>query len=577
MKYKLLAASILATLSTSALSATYELSELGTLEGAKYSYVTDVSENGHIIGMANNLYNLPIDIDYIDFTSSLVLNAYSNEKSEFEYIDKEITFTLDDIQTQDALFENADAHSFMVDFISGLSSNFEYQKLSSIVGVVFNNGEATEQTLFDEQSVDYDDLTRSTLSFYNSISEDGVSVGWGSAPYDKVLFTPDGEDDAETWFTREFIERGLLITSAGVKVPLVPEFDDFGGTSRANDIIKTSSGYSVVGNVSTAIPDDRQENIDDNCDNEDEPTMVCVELLNTNSSTGIFDKRAVKWELDESFNIKSTINLGLALTPDEDDGFAFTSTALAINANGIVVGSSNTRYYKNDDTILTMPVYFKDSDVIDFIDQSDSWVSGKAQAINDNDVLVGYAGKYIEGTLRNSFFYHDINTGSTVFPTGYFSSSSSYANDINSQGYIVGEGEVGSSDNSRNKEAFLYKIGEDSITNLNSLLPCYESDGETPYSYTMTEAKVINEQNEVFGVATKTVEKRDSLGNIETDIDGNVEYESVVVAVKLTPTDGEIESCAAPEAELYKRNSASFPWYTLLLLPLVALRRVFRF
>lgn len=36
MKYKLLAASVLATLSTSALSATYALTELGNFENAKH-------------------------------------------------------------------------------------------------------------------------------------------------------------------------------------------------------------------------------------------------------------------------------------------------------------------------------------------------------------------------------------------------------------------------------------------------------------------------------------------------------------------------------------------------------------
>jgi len=102
MKYKLLAASILATLSTSALSATYELTELGTLDGAKHSYVTDVSESGHIIGN-----NLPIDISYIDFTESVIENAYDSEEYNFELSDKEITFTLDDIENNDAVFNNA--------------------------------------------------------------------------------------------------------------------------------------------------------------------------------------------------------------------------------------------------------------------------------------------------------------------------------------------------------------------------------------------------------------------------------------------------------------------------------------
>ncbi|GAB0109338.1 DUF3466 family protein [Pseudoalteromonas distincta] len=580
MKYKLLAASILATLSTSATSATYQLSELGTLEDAKYSYVTDVSESGHIIGFANGLYNLPIDTSYIDFSENIIENSYDNTEAAFELSDKVITFTLDDIENSDAVTTNPDAHNFMVSFLSSIPTNFEYQKLNSLVGVKYTDTQVIEQPLFDIASVDYDGLTRSTANIFNAVSEDGVTVGWGSAPYDKVSFTPDGEDDAETWFTHEFIERGIVISADGVRVPLMPEFNEYGGTSRANDIIKTNSGYTVVGNISTSIPADRQDNIDDNCDNEDEPTSVCINLLNTNISRGIFNKRAVKWELDESLNITSVEELGLALAPDEgeteDD--AFTSTALAVNSNGTIVGSSNTRYYKNDDTILTMPVYFKDGAVIDFIDQEDDWQAGKSIAINDNDVITGYATKRIEGTLRNKFFYHDIASGSTVFPTDYFSSSSSYGNDINNQGYIVGEGEVGVSDNTRRKEAFIYKIGEDKITNLNDLLPCYDTDGETDYPYTIAEATSINENNEIFGTATKTVEKRDTLGGIVTDINGEIEYESIAVAVKLTPiANGEVESCAPPEAEVYERNSASFPWYTLFLLPLVGLRRVFRF
>ncbi|MDO6836035.1 DUF3466 family protein [Pseudoalteromonas carrageenovora] len=584
MKYKLLAASILATLSTSATSATYQLSELGTLEDAKYSYVSDVSESGHIIGFANGLYNLPIDTSYIDFGESVVESAYDSEEAAYELSDKEITFTLDDIDNNDAVSTNPDAHSFMVSFLSssslGISTNFEYQKLSSLIGVVFADEQVTEQPLFDIASVDYDGLTRSTTNIFNAVSEDGVMVGWGSAPYDKVSFTPDDEDDAETWFTHEFIERGVVISSSGVQVPLEPEFNEYGGTSRANDIIKTNSGYTVVGNASIDIPLEREEDIEDNCDNEDEPTSVCINLLNSNISRGLFNKRAVKWELDESLNITSFEELGLALAPDEDEteDDAFTSTALAINENGVIVGSSNTRYYKDDDTIITMPVYFKDGAVTDFIDQEDDWISGSAVAINDNDVITGNAVKFIEGTRRSKFFYHDIETGNTVFPTDYFSSSSSYGNDINNQGYIVGEGEVGVSDNTRRKEAFIYKIGEDTITNLNDLLPCYDTDGETDYGYTMVEATSINENNEIFGTATKTVEKRDTLGGIETDVNGEIEYESVAIAVKLTPiANGEVENCAAPEAEEYERSSASFPWYTLLLLPLVGLRRVFRF
>ncbi|WP_413402161.1 DUF3466 family protein [Pseudoalteromonas sp. KJ71-7] len=579
MKYKLLAASVLATLSTSALSATYQLTELGDFEAAKHTYVTDVSESGHVIGVANGLYNLPIDISYIDFTESSINSAYDAEVTRFKEIDKEITFTLDDIENNDAIYTNADAHTFMVRYLSNLSSNFEYQKISSIIATNYNSGVITEQPLFDIASVDYDGLTRSTSNFYNGVAEDGTTVGWGSAPFDKVSFTPDGETEEETWFTRDFIERGILISADGVEVPFVPEFTEHGGTSKASDIVATDTGYIVVGNVSVSIPAERQTTITDNCDGLDEPVMVCIESLNSRSTRGVFNKTAVKWTLDSAYNVTSTELLGLALTPEEDeDTNPFISNALAVNKNDVAVGFSNTRYFDRDSTILTMPTYFKDGEVVDFINQQDDWQAGKAFAINDNDIVVGYASKGIEGSLIAKFFHHDINTNTTVFPEDYFTSSNSYANDINNQGYIVGEGEVGDTTSTRRSEAFIYKIGDDKITNLNSLLPCFDSDGETSFSYKMVEAKSINENNEVFGVATKTVEKLNSRGEVVTDINGNIQYESVAVAVKLSPiANGEVENCKAPDTEFYERSSASFSWFGLLLLPLVGLRRVFRF
>ncbi|WP_404340231.1 DUF3466 family protein [Pseudoalteromonas mariniglutinosa] len=584
MKYKLLAASILATLSTTAMSATYQLTEMGTMEGAKLGYVTDANENGQAVGLANGLYKLPIDVSYIDFTDNAIKNAYDQQVEYQELIDEEITFTLADIENNDAAATNPKAHAFMVSFLSGQAGDFNYQKLASAVATQYSSSTTTEQVLFDEQSVDYDGLTRSVYNILNAISDDGVSVGWGSAPFDKTTFTADGEDEQETFFVRDFMSRALVISADGVKVPLIPEFDEFGGTSTANDIVRTETGYIVVGNVSTGIPEDRQTNIDDNCDGEDEPVAVCIESLDRslkNSSrtrNGLFDKRAYQWTLDENLNIISGNELGLGLTPKEDEKSAFLSNALAVNRNGTIVGASEVRYYKNEDTVpFTMPVYFDNEQVVEFINQEDDWFSGKALAVNNNDVITGYVSKRIEGKNTTKFFYHDITSNSTVFPTDFFSSSSSTANDINDNGYIVGQGETDIFNTSdRRREAFIYKIGEDKITNLNTLLPCYEADGETRFKYKVAEANAINNNDEIFGVATKTVEKTDSLGNVVLDSDGNIEYESVAVAVKLTPVAGSVEECPAKEIEEYERQSASFPWYALLLLPLVAVRRIFR-
>ena len=581
MKYKLLAASILATMSTTALSATYKLTELGSFDEAKHTYVTDVSESGHVIGLANGLYNLPIDISYIDFTDSIITDFYDAAEANFELIDKEITFTLDDIENNNAVATNPDAHAFMHSFLRSerVVNNSQYQNVGNLAALRYpgNQQPAQEQLFFDIASVDYDGVTRSVNAFYNGIAEDGTSVGWGSAPFDKLKFTPDDETEEETHFVRDFINRAAIISDSGVVFEIPPEFDEFGGISAANDIVKTDDGYVVVGQTSVGIPSDRQEDIDDDCDGLNIPVSACIENLYRSSSTRLFDLRAVKWTLDTSFNITSTEKLGVGVTPEDDENFALVSNALAINSNGIAAGTSDIRDNSRSSTIRSLPVYYKDGKVEEIVDQDDDWFDGKSTAINNNNIVTGYALRPIEGANRYKFFYHDIATGSTVFPTDFFGSSSSYANDINDNGIIVGEGETDVFNvGSRRREAFMYQVGDDKITNINDLLPCYESDGETRYKYLMSEAKAINNDNEIFGVATKTVEKTDSLGGVVTDTNGDIEYESVVVAVKLTPIEGEIDKCSDEETETYERQSASFPWYSLLLLPLVGLRRLLK-
>ena len=109
---------------------------------------------------------------------------------------------------------------------------------------------------------------------------------------------------------------------------------------------------------------------------------------------------------------------GLGLTPEDDEDFAFRSNALAINENGLVVGTSDVRY--KECTRITMPVIFENGEVKEFIDQRMIGFRVKPLAVNNDDVVVGYASKRIDGTTRTKFFYYDKNSDSVVFPTDYF-------------------------------------------------------------------------------------------------------------------------------------------------------------
>jgi len=580
MKKSLVALSILTGLSAHVHGAVYQVEELSTLDIAKHHYVTDANNNGEVIGQARGVYNLPIDVSYIDFSDSQITNAYDDwERSQFEAIDKEITFTLDDIEAGNL---NADAHRFMLSFLStsSVNSDANWQKIADSVAVNFTPSPATEQVLLDEQSNHYDGLTRSVANLYNAISEDGVRAGWSSAPYEQIEFTPSGDDEAQTYFVRDFRSRGVVVGVDGTVVTLPVISDLYGGQGTANDIVmRPDGGYYVVGDSSTGVPEDRQDNYDDRCDGEDEPVAVCVwEIENrsaSNTRNGLYDRRATLWTLDADLNVVDTKNLGLGLSIEEDENSAFVSTALAVNAQGIAVGYSHIRDNNNDNRINTLPALFKDGEVLEIIDQEDDWYSGKATAITDNGIVTGYATKNIEGRRTTKFFYHNIETGTTVFPTDYFTSSSSVGRDINEQGVIVGEGEVDVvNSGSRRREGFIYTLGDDKIANINDLLPCYDVDGESNYPYTFAEATAIDDDNIIYGVATKTEHKLNSFGEVEVDSDGETLYESVAKPVKLTPiAGGEVEECPPEAAETYERQSGSLGWLALLALPLLGWRR----
>jgi len=587
MKKHILFLSILSSFNVN--SATYKLIEFNSSDTAKHSYVTDINNQGTAIGVIRGNYNLPIDISAIDFKDTALENAWDNQKDYEESIDKQISFTLNNIKSGDI---NADALSFMIKYLTGIdlfnyayanlinkSSSPNWQKIDDAIAVSYDS-KLQEQIMFDSQLIidsgdyQYDGLSRSVRNNFTAISENGVKVGWGSAAYTKQIFIPDGETQEELFYLREFERRGIVIKPDGSQFTIEPEYIEHGGISIITDISqREGGGYVLVGDISTGIPEDRQKNLDDNCDGKDEPEAVCVWKYK-NQSNELFDRRAVKWTLDTEFNLTNTENLGLALTPDEDEGFAFKSTALTVNTQGIAAGYSHVRKYDNENRMTTMPVYFKDTEVIAFLHQEDGWEAGQVSDINNNNIIVGFSYKKISGSNRSKFFYHDINTGKTMFPKDYFLSSSSIARDINNHGIIVGEGETETNTStSRRKEAFMYEIHADKFTNINDLLPCYDTNGEDKFPYNIAEATGINENNEIIASATKTVKKRDAKGDVVIDSTGKEAFESVAIAVKLVPITGDIETCPTQASETYERQGATFGLLGLLLLPLVSFRR----
>jgi hypothetical protein len=113
----------------------------------------------------------------------------------------------------------------------------------------------------------------------------------------------------------------------------------------------------------------------------------------------------------------------------------------------------------------------------------------------------------------------------------------------------------------------MYDLTADKFTNLNDLLPCNSG-------YTIVSAMDINDKNVIVATAIKSVDKRDLKGDVVKDSTGAAVKEEVAVAVQLNPiAGGAVDNCTSPEATTYERKGGNFGFFSLLLLPLLLLRR----
>lgn len=578
MKRKLLAASIIAAFSSPLFAATYQLTELPLATDAKHTYVVDVNDSGEAIGQTRVVFDLPIDISYIDFEDTAVTRFYDSVANEYKAIDKTITFTLDDIKNNNAHLTNADAHSFMLRLLASSATSAQYQKVVDGYVLRFSGQHTDEVVLFDEQSTDYDGLTRSVVNYLNSIAADGTVAGWGSAPFVKKQFTTSDNKEL-TLFETPWSSRGIVISPSGQKVTIEPKETQYGGFTKAMDIVQLDDGsYLVVGQSSVSVPTASQKLYDETCKGETESIAACNWFRQRNGS--FYNANAYLWKLDADLNLLENTDLGLGVERREDEENALTSGAIAVNKNGIAVGFSNVKMIDTDaDRKLyqTVPGYFKDGQFVSAPTIKYFRELGQAVDINDNNVMIGnIQNREIPGNGRSTVgFYVDIDNKIEQDIPGFFLGSKVAVRSINNQGYIVGQAEIDKSNQKRREEAFIYKIGDEKILNINTLLPCKDPATGEAFKYTVAEANVITENNVIYGTATKTVEKRNTKGEVVKDADGKIEYESIAVPVQLTPISGEVESCLAPEVEKYERQSASWGWMSLLLLPLVAMRRKF--
>lgn len=532
---------------TSAHAAKYNVTEIPMTDLGVNNFAGAINESGEMLMTASTPLNPPIDIELINFNDDFLI------------------FALEDINGAQVGNISTDDLVILFNYVKIRDDTLFSQQLSATQAYVFDNSDVQLIRGFDQIQTDLDGFSRSSDTIAYGINNGSAVVGTSTAPFNKVFYRSElGEEII--YVVQEHTTRGFLEIDNQVIPILAPDIT-LGGISEALDI---NNSYEVAGYASTEVVEVFEDVVEDCEDTElrgDVPFEACLQLLLRNGMQNAFKQRAMIWEYDPQGNLIRERELGLLFEPEPTDPRLFISRAVAINDNGVAVGTSNDYYLDNINNVRDFAAIFDGDDVIP-ITNDDEYFSSFATDINNDDFVVGYGFTVIQGATRSKFFVHDFRGESTMFPDDFFDTSSSVARAINDNGLVVGDAEVDADlIGTRRREAFLYDIEEDNFQNINEMLSC-----DSPY--TIVQAKDINDSNEISATATIYRERRNIAGEIDLDDQGNIIREGMTVAVKLTPIiGGEIDDCQLIPVTLERKGGAPNILFLLLMTPLLFMRK----
>lgn len=576
MKLSRISLAILPLLSLcSVQAAVYNVVEIGEVSEVKSTYASAINDsgdavfNGAVVVQRTNTvgstvndfqyFNFPIDLDAIDFENDDVKALFTDE------------------QLADVLNGNLDNTTLNI----LLSANPGGQPIGSAIGYL-QSGSLMPQNILLRDSAE---PKRGNSEYLYDINNAGVAVGVAGTTFTRQSYTPDPTSEeaepetVEVWIPAASHQLGAVVQDGQVTTIPAPYQELGGGFTVARSI---SNNGSIAGFGSSGMTDTIKEAVEEACDGASEPVARC---LYSRAIAGSYQERAMIWQLQADGSVAAPQilgflgdkNTGMPFEGEGNNAITYYSQANAVNDKGIAVGlsmysdSDRTERYVSGFTSFDA-IYrqahasiFVEGQVLPIVDPNE-WsfinaqsIGSNAIAINNNDIIVGYARKNINSGIRSKMFYHDYSSGQTQFVDGFFSSSTTLPRAINDNNQVVGQAEViigGTT--TRRSHGFIYDIATDSFTDLNSLVGC-----NSPY--TVVDAADINNNGEILATALIKKERKNLLGEVIVDAQGNPEMEELAVTVKLQPVaNGEPESCATDDTE-YERKGGSFGlgWLTL--------------
>ncbi|MCL5051109.1 MAG: DUF3466 family protein [Firmicutes bacterium] len=533
----------------------YRVTDIGSFDGALHTVARDINNQGHIVGQLADLREQNIRFELLD-------------PADFPFLGEDADMT--NLTEQEQLrVRNALINGTLI------GGNPKFQKIAIELGYLFQGSNLTEVDGFDVLDEETGLRTDSVDLRLRAINDHGIMVGQSALPF----YWTEGTD-LEGEEARFHVRDGFPVAawSDGVDFKLVGTDPDkiFGGVSGFTDI----NNNNVAVGFGTFIDGVRLEQIYEQCTtdtDEDgeainlEPLAACLYRFWYNNSSRIgvnipiTEQRAFVWELSATGDVEAYRALGIAFDPEEDaesrfQTIRYTSTANAINDNGIIVGSSLRQLEQG---ALTRATLFTDEGPVKgFADDSPYRDVSAFIDVNNANIAVGSATAFTFGVQRQRLFYMDVSQGPSeaIFPEGLFADTNWTPRAINNNGQIVGSAALrGVQGIQARNVGFMYDINTNITHDLNSFLPCDSG-------YSIHEAVSINDNGEIVVSAVRAM---------DIEIDGESVTVNRLRTLKLTPDASEVGCQVETEGQVSRKGAALHPFWLAVFgfFSLIAIRR----
>lgn len=566
MKFSpLFVAMVPAVLAFTGQAATYQVVELGPVDGYKSSFAAGINNNNQVIGNLSNKFNYPVDVSAVDFTSALFVN----------------NLTAAEIEDTKKGNISSKALSLLLIYLQDGSSDYTTQRFAATFPVRLD----TKQFIRVRDNA----AQQTNNEYLVGINDLNQMVGYASAPFTRQTFTPAATDTTpnptavQLWVPDSMYLAGVVFTAQG-KYVLTPSYTSFGGGYSVGRAMNNTG--KIIGYGSSGMSAETEAGITTACDGKTLPVALCYYR---SALSGNYQTSGMVWQLDANgqpgapqlLGYLGDKNSGKPHTRTDYPAVVYDSTPNDVNDLGLIVGSSmysnsdDIRFYQYPGTYtgrdLVYNAYhaaiFDGTEVKSLIDPKE-WEASSATSVNNKNLVTGYASKYINSVLRQRFFIYDYNTQKLTFPADLFSSASTVPEAINDNNVVVGTTESFTpGTTTRRNVGFVYDATGNKFNLINDLIGCNST-------YNIVSAVDINEKNVIVATAVKEVDRRDSKGELILDSAGNVLKEEIAVAVQLNPIpNGTVDNCTNPEETTYERQGGGIGFWALLGLPLLILRR----